>query len=210
MGVPYRASVAGTPRRLPHGHVVVRQGEPTSCLFLVTWGAVRLASVSVHGRELVVGLLGPGDLFGESALLEEPSPVEARVVGAADLVSIPIERLHDLLQRHPATGEELLRLVAARLHRTSRALEEALSADVPTRVSRRLRDLAENHGVAVPDGVRIGLPLSQDELARMVGTTRETVNRALGGLAARGVVRSSAGTVVISDPAALEDDRAAR
>lgn len=209
VGVPFRApfgaSVAGTPRRLPHDEVVVRQGESSTCLFLVTWGAVRLASVTVEGRELVVGLLGAGDLFGESALLDEPSPVQARVVGCADLVPIPVERLHDLLRRHPATGEELLRLVAARLHRTGRALEEAMSADLPTRVSSRLRDLADTHGVAVPEGVRIDLPLSQDELARMVGASREAVNRTLGGLTARGLVSSRSGTVVVADPSALGD-----
>jgi CRP-like cAMP-binding protein len=78
---------------------------------------------------------------------------------------------------------------------------------VTARVSSRLRDLAESHGVRAADGVRINVPLTQDELARMVGASREAVNRTLTGLAARGLVRSRDRTVVIADPAALPTDR---
>jgi CRP-like cAMP-binding protein len=195
---------AGTPRRLPHGDVVLRQGDPATCLFLVTAGAVRLSSVTRDGREVVVALLGAGDVFGECALLGRCSPVEARVVGQTDVVAIAIPVLRDVIERHPATAEELLRLVASRLHRTSRALEEALAGDVPTRVSHRLRDLAEEHGTHSREGVTIRVPLTQEELGRMVGASREAVNRTLGGLAARGLVRSHGGVVVIPDPDALD------
>lgn len=195
---------AGTPRRLPHGEVVVRQGDPATCLFLVTAGVVRLSSVTRDGREVVVALLGGGDVFGECALLGQSSPVEARAVGQTDVVAIPVPVLRDVLERHPATAEQLLRLVASRLHRTSRALEEALAGDVSTRVSHRLRDLAEEHGTPSREGVTIRVPITQEELARMVGASREAVNRTLGGLAARGLVRTHGRTVVIPDLAALD------
>ena len=205
VGVRVRVAAAGMPRRLPHEGIVVRQGEPLECLYLVTRGAVRLSSVTREGREVVVGLLGAGDLFGESALLGEPSPVQARVVGTTDIVTIPLEHLWNVLRHHPGTARELLRLIASRLHRTSRALEETLAGDVPARLSNRLRDLAEAHGMHTPDGVMIRVPLTQEELARMVGASREAVNRTLGGLAARGLVTSKDRTVVIWDPAALDD-----
>jgi CRP-like cAMP-binding protein len=198
---------AGTPRRLPHGEVVLRQGDPATCLFLVSAGAVRLSSVTRDGREVVVALLGTGDVFGESALLGRCSPVEARAVGQTDVVAIAIPVLRDVLERHPATAEQLLRLVASRLHRTSRALEEALAGDVPARISHRLRDLAEEHGTTSREGVTIRVPITQEELGRMVGASREAVNRTLGGLAARGLVRSRGGVVVIPDPDALDAER---
>ncbi|MGZ8606788.1 MAG: Crp/Fnr family transcriptional regulator [Actinomycetota bacterium] len=207
MGVPLGAWAAGTPRRLPHGDVVVRQGDPIECLFLVTSGAVRLASVTADGREVVVGLLGAGEVFGESALLDEPSPVDARAAGSADVVALPIAHLREVLRHSPATSTELLRLVAARLHRTSRALEDSLTGDVPTRLSRRLHDLAEAHGSRSSDGVRIRVPLTQDELARMIGASRETVNRALSGMSSRGLIRSRDRTIVIPDLAALDGPR---
>lgn len=206
MGVPLRSVAGAVPRRLPHGEVVTRQGDPVASLFLVTAGAVRLSAVTVRGREVVVGLLGPGDVFGEVGLLGGPSPVEARAIGAAEVVALPLETLRDLVSRHPATAEELLRLIAHRLHRTSGALRDALAGDVRTRVSRRLHDLAREHGAAEADGVRLTLPLTQEELGRMVGATRETVNRTLGSLAAHGLVRTDGRVVVIPDPDALEPD----
>lgn len=206
MGVPLGAWAAGTPRRLPHGGVVVRQGDPVEALFLVTSGAIRLSSVTRDGREVVVGLLGTGEVFGESALLGEPSPVEARAAGSADVVSLPVDHIREVLRHSPATSAELLRLVASRLHRTSRALEDSLTGDVPTRLSRRLHDLAEAHGSRSAEGVRIRVPLTQDELARMVGASREAVNRTLGGLASRGLVKTSGRSIVIPDPTALQDE----
>ncbi len=191
-------------RRIPHGEVIVRQGDAVTSLYLVSAGAVRLSAVTVSGREVVVGLLCQGDLFGESALLGHPSQVRAQAVGSTTLLALPIPSLRAILERNPRTAEELLRLVAARLHRTSAALEDALSADVPTRVAGRLRDLAIHHGVPSPAGVRLRVPLTQDELARMVGASRESVNRTVGALAARGVVRSSGRRLVITDPGALE------
>jgi CRP/FNR family cyclic AMP-dependent transcriptional regulator len=182
----------------------VRQGDSAACLYLVTAGVVRLSSVRRDGREIVVALLGCGEIFGECALLGRCSPVEARAVGQTDVVAIQVPVLRDVLERHPATAEQLLRLVASRLHRTSRALEEALAGDVPTRVSHRLRDLAEEHGTPSREGVTIRVPITQEELGRMVGASREAVNRTLGGLAARGLVRSHGGVVVIPDPDALD------
>jgi CRP/FNR family transcriptional regulator len=205
VGVPVAVSAAGTPRRLPHGEIVVRQGDRSACLFLVTAGIVRLASVTRDGREVVVALLGRGELFGESSLLGRPSPVEARAVGTTDVVAMPLARIRDVLHHHPSTAEELLRLVAARLHQTSGALEDALAGALATRVSGRLRELAMTHGVARDDGVRIDVPLTREELARMVGATREAVSRTLGTLAARGLVRTEGRTVVLPDPEALDD-----
>ena len=203
VGLPADGTVAGTPRRLPHGEVVIRQGDPVACLFFVTQGAVRLSAVTREGREVVVAILGAGEVFGECALLGSPSPVEARVVGRTDVVAMPVPLLRDVLERHPATAEELLRLVASRLHRTARALGETLSSDVPTRLSQRLRDLAEHHGAPAADGIQIQVPITQEELARMVGASREAVNRTLGGFVAHGLVRKRGRTVVIPNPSAL-------
>jgi CRP/FNR family cyclic AMP-dependent transcriptional regulator len=205
VGVALDRTEGGVTRRLPHGEVIVRQGDAVSSLFLVTSGAVRLSAVTASGREIVVGLLCRGDLFGESALLGDPSLVRAQAVGPTTVLALPIPSLRAMLERTPATAEELLRLIAARLHRTSAALEDAMSADLPSRVVGRLRELADDHGVPGPNGVRLRVPLTQDELARMVGASRESVNRTVSTLAARGVVRSGGGRMVITDPEALRN-----
>ncbi len=198
-----------TPRRFGHGDVITRQGDPVSSLSLVASGVVRLSAVTSAGREIVVGLLGAGQVFGEAALLaeggERSSLVEARAVGSATIVEIPSATLRTVIEGSPATGEELLRLVATRLYRASAALQEALAQDVPTRVSRRLRQLALDHGDRrVGGGVRLRVTLTQGELARMVGASREAVNRSLGVLAARGLVKAEHRTFVIPDVDALE------
>jgi CRP/FNR family transcriptional regulator len=172
-------------------------------MFLVERGAMRLSSVTADGRELVVAVLGEGELFGEAALLEEPSPVEARTVGRTIVVAFDIDVLPLVFRERPETAAQLFRLVAARLHRTERALGEALTADLGTRIAGRLSELADRHGVRAPDGVHLRIPLTQDELARMVGASREAVNRSLRSLAARDLVRTDRRTVVIRDPSAL-------
>lgn len=199
MVVPLDQMEGGVTRRLPHGEVITRQGDAVSSLFVVISGAVRLASVTHSGREIVVGLLCPGDVFGESALLGEASQVHAQAVGPTAVIALPIASLRAMLERNPATTEQLLRLIAARLHRTSAALEDALAASVPARVVGRLMELATYHGDACPAGVRLRVPITQDELARMVGASRESVNRTVGALAERGVLRSRSGRMVISD-----------
>ncbi len=208
MGVPLPDVGGGRPRRLPHGEVITRQGDAVTSLFLVTAGAVRLSAVTARGREVIVGLLGPGDVFGEVGLLGGCSPVEARATGTAEVVALPVETLRDMIVRHPATAEELLRLIAVRLHRTAGALRDALDGDLRTRLSRRLHDLAREHGARGPDGVHLGVPLTQEELAQMVGATREAVNRTLGSLAERGLLLRNGGSIVIRDPETLEPETA--
>lgn len=203
MRAPVSVILAGSPRRLPHDAIVVRQGEPTTTLYLVERGAVRLSSVTADGREIVVAVLGSGDVFGEAALLGEPSPVDARSIGPSILIGFESALLPYVFRENPLTGTELLRLVAARLHRTERALGEALTSDLATRIALRLRELAESHGSPATGGTRIALPLTQEELARMVGASREAVNRSLKTLVSRNLVRTAGREMVIPDPAAL-------
>jgi CRP/FNR family transcriptional regulator len=172
-------------------------------VFVVLEGAVRLSAILPTGREVVVGLLGAGDVFGEVALLGRPSPVEARAVGRVCVELLTAEALDAVVRHSPATASELLRLLASRLHRTSVALQEVLAHDVPTRVSRRLFELARRHGVPGRGGVRLALPLTQEELGRMVGASRESVNKCMADLAARGLVRTEGRRYVITDPEAL-------
>jgi CRP/FNR family transcriptional regulator len=201
--VPASLVLAGSPRRVPHDAVVVRQGDPSSTLFLIERGAVRLSSVTPDGRELVVALLGAGDVFGEAAILGEPSPVEARVIGSAVLVAFDVDAIPTVFERMPATGAQLVRLLASRLHRTERALGDAMAADLGTRLARRIHELARTHGRPEQDGVRIAIPLTQDELARMVGASREAVNRTIRGLVERDLIRTTRREVLVRDPDAL-------
>ena len=195
--------LASPSRRFAHGQALVRQEQAADCLFLVRTGVVRLAAALPSGHEVVVGMLGPGDAFGECALLGDPSPVEARAVGAVEVEVLPLTALQAVLERSPGTATELLRMLASRLHRTTGALEEALAQDVPTRLCRKLCELAHRHGVRDQHGVRLALPLTQEDLGRMIGASRETVNRTLAALVARKLIRTEGRRYVIPDIDAL-------
>jgi CRP-like cAMP-binding protein len=202
MGTPL-AAAASLPRRYDDAAPIVRQGETSTSLFLVTRGIVRISSVLPSGRQVVLALIEPGEVFGESALLGEPSPVEARAVSWAYVLPIDVDALEAVLERNPATTGEVLRLLAGRLRRTSGALEDVLALDVGARVSRRLHDLATRHGVPYGRGVRLGIFVTQEDLGRMVGASRESVNRSFRSLASRGLIHRRGRSVVIPDLAAL-------
>ncbi len=204
VGGPF-GTLDGSPRRIPHGEAIVRQGDAAASVFVVLRGAVRLSAVLPSGREVVVGLLGPGDVFGEAALARDgPSRVTARTMGEVRVSEFPAESLEAVARANPATAAELVRLLAARLHRTSAVLEDALAHDVPTRVSRRLAELARRHGVPHGSAVRVDLPITQEDLGRMVGASRESVNKSIASLARRGLVRTEGRLLVIPDLDALD------
>lgn len=207
-------AIAGAlPRRVWNGTTLVRQGEPTAFVYIVIRGAVRLSAVLLSGREVVLGIVGGGDIFGEAALLEDPtSPVDARAVATTDVLPVSLPALEAVFARRPATATQVVRMLASRLHRTSAALEDALARDVAGRVSRTLSDLASRHGASEPGGVRVRLRITQDEIGKMAGTTRESVNRAIAGLSARGLLHADRDGLVVRDVAALasvpdHDDR---
>lgn len=199
--------VAGsTQRSFARGQTILRQGDPCGCLHVVLEGVVELSVVSPAGREAIVDLLGPGDLFGEGGLFGDPAPssVRAAAVGLCRVAVVPHARLRTMMHTRPDVAVGLLRVVAERLRRTSDSLQDMLLHDAPTRVSRRLAALARDHGRPAPGGTLVDAPLTQSDLARLVGSSRETVNRALAGISAAGLVRVRGGRYLVCDPEGLE------
>jgi CRP/FNR family cyclic AMP-dependent transcriptional regulator len=176
-----RSPGADAPRRYADGATITRQGDHVVRPGLIERGLVRLSAVSADGREIVLGLLGPGDVLDECALLDEPSTVSASVVHEATIRRIGGGTSAD------ADAVQLASALARRLRTTTELLEEAMLHDVRTRLLRRLQDLATGRHA----GIR--LPLTQDELGRMIGASRETVNRALRELAGRGALLAGGG-----------------
>ena len=155
---------------------LIRQGGFGDGLWLVHSGALRAAAVTDAGRELVVDVLGPGDVAGEPPGVA--SPVSVRALRPCRLSSIPPRAAADVL--------------AARAHRAAALAGDLAWLSVRMRVARRLEDLAERFGRPVDDGRLILLPLTQDEIAAIAGTSRESVNRALRSLVAMGTIRIAA------------------
>lgn len=182
------------------------QGESGARCYVIASGAVRISTYHTDGREAVLAVLGAGDVFGELALFDDhPRSADATVIEDAELLSLDRDALRGAVTKHPALAVALLRTLGVRLRRTNEALQDIALFDVPGRVARRLADLADAHGVPADGGTLIDLPLSQENLAQMVGATRESVNKALAGFVRRGLVERRGRRYVVADAQKLRD-----
>jgi CRP/FNR family cyclic AMP-dependent transcriptional regulator len=185
-------------RRFRTGEIVCYQGDPGSTCHIITKGRVRIFLAGEEGRELSVRILGPGEIFGEMALFEG-LPRSANVEALEETQTLELQRdvLLGLLQQSPKLALNLLQALSARLRSSTEDAGELASLTVVERLERQLQKLAEWSGTPVPDGVRIVIPMTQQELATMIGTSRESVNRALVQLRRQGKVRLEKGWIVL-------------
>lgn len=187
-------------RRYRKGSVIFVQGEQGERCFAIVEGAVKISAYHQDGREAVIAVLGPGDVFGELSLFDQAArSADASAIEDTELLSLDANAMTEAIAAHPELGLSLLRVLGRRLRLTNEALQDIAFFDVPGRVARRLADLAEAHGVPEESGTLIDLPLSQESLAQMVGATRESVNKALAALRRRGLVDRMGRKYVVAD-----------
>jgi CRP-like cAMP-binding protein len=186
--------------RLRRGEVLFHEGDPGDKLYVVTDGKVKLGRSSSDGRENLLAILGPGQMFGELSLFD-PGPRSATVTAVTDCTfsSLSHEDMLRWLEGRPAVARGLLAQLAERLRRTNDVVADLVFSDVPGRVAKALLDLAERFGRTADDGVHVNHDLTQEELAQLVGASRETVNKALADFTSRGWLRLEPRSVVIMD-----------
>jgi CRP/FNR family cyclic AMP-dependent transcriptional regulator len=190
---------------LPRGQVLFHEGEPGDRLYVIATGKVKLGRRSADGRENLLSVLGPGEMFGELSLFDPgPRTASATAVADARLLELAHSELVTWLEKHPTVAEHLLGALAARLRRTNENLADLVFSDVPGRVAKALLDLSTRFGQPVEDGMRVAHDLTQEELAQLVGASRETVNKALADFSSRGWVRREGRAVVLLDMQRLE------
>jgi CRP-like cAMP-binding protein len=193
------------PVELSRGDVLFREGEPGDRLYVIAQGKIKLGRRSSDGRENLLSILGPGEMFGELSLFD-PGPRTASASSVSD--SVVYELRHQALvawvNAHPKVATHLLGALARRLRRTNETLADLVFSDVPGRVAKALLDLSTRFGEPSDDGVRVAHDLTQEELAQLVGASRETVNKALADFASRGWVRREGRAVVLLDMDRLE------
>lgn len=197
------ASVA-VRRSLPDGAQLFRLGDPTPGLHLVESGAIKIYTLTESGEERIIDLIGRGGCCGEMGIIDRaPSSAWGETLGPTELWVIPAVELERLMLAHPAFCLSLCRVVVGRLRQTGQQLEEAIRLGARQRVLRTLVRLLEGHGEASPEGIRLGVRLTHEELSRLAGTARETVSRALLDLQDRQVVRFVGRHLEVIDPGAL-------
>ena len=195
----------GRPRRYPAGRVLFAQGERSDHVVLLTGGRVKVFCTTEDGREPVLGLRGEGDLVGDLAAIDEQDTGRTATVVAVEPVTaheITGAEFRAFLTSHPAAAMELLRTVVGRLKTADRRRIEFGGFETTSRLAHLLAELADEDGdTAAPNGIEI--PFSQEELAAMVGASRESVARALARLRAEGLVETRRRGVALVDVAAL-------
>ena len=189
------------------GDVLFHEGDVGDRLYVVLTGKVKISRVAPDGRENVVAVMGPGEIFGELSLFDPgPRTATAAAVTDGELAVLAHDALRPWLTNNSEVAVELLRLLARRLRRTTDTLADLVFSDVPGRVAKSLLALADRFGVDGDEGtVRVEHGLTQSELAQLVGASRETVNKALADFAERGWLRVDGKSVVL-----LDRDRLAR
>jgi CRP-like cAMP-binding protein len=185
-------------RRYDAGEVIFHEGEPgTTCYFLLE-GHVRVYGVDAEGHELAINLLRPGEIFGEMALFENlPRSASVAAIDPVEVVELDQDALMRCLRQSPALAFSLLQALSERLRSTTVEAERLARLPVPERLLLRLQRLAQLSGRAVAGGVQVHPPLTQQELAALVGTSRESVNRALVRLRQEGKLRTEGGWITL-------------
>lgn len=185
---------------LRRGEILFGEGDEGDQLYVVIEGKIKLGRRSVDGRENLIAILGPGQMFGELSFFDPgPRSATATAVTDVELRSLGHSALNPVLQSHPDVAYALLNQLAGRLRRTNEVVGDLVFSDVPGRVSKALLDLASRFGRQADDGIHVNHDLTQEELAQLVGASRETVNKALADFASRGWLRLEPRSVIILD-----------
>lgn len=189
-----------SPTHMERGDVLFREGDQGASLFIIGEGKVKLGRTSADGRENLVAILGPGEMFGELSLFDPgPRTMTATAVAETQVVALGNDSLTEILTGRPEVAKSLLAALAQRLRRTNEHLADLVFTDVPGRVAKALLDLSRRFGTPVDGGVLVAHDLTQEELAQLVGASRETVNKALADFATRGWLKLEARAVMLID-----------
>ena len=187
---------------VPHSYgkdaIVVGHEEPGDALYIIASGRAKAVLLGESGREMILYLFRPGDFFGEMSILDN-QPRSATVQAVEDTTVLVLKREAFLrhLRDHPTTAISILQEMSSRLRRADEVIGSLALLDVYGRVARMLRELADRDGEETEEGIFIKERPTQQDIAAMIGTSRETVSRALNDFAKRGYVEMSGKSILL-------------
>lgn len=193
-------------RSFPKGSTVFSEGEPVAGLYFLMLGRLKIIRRSVDGQESIIHVLRTGEIFGGAAFFDR-GPLPATAETLADSVVGVLERrdLEELLRQRPQVAMKMLEAMGERLRETQRRLAGLSRQDVSSRLAEVLLILGRKFGTAAGAELRLGAPLTHQELADLIGSSRETVSRILGDFRRRGLVEITREAWVLKRVAELEE-----
>jgi CRP/FNR family cyclic AMP-dependent transcriptional regulator len=184
-------------RRYPRKATIFNWGDPSDLLFVLKEGVVHLCSVSEIGEKTILHILKPDAIFGELLFSEERRALTA-IAGTDVLVTVITRKnLVKILRSIPVVTENLIRLLARRVAKVEKEFTDFRHSWSYNRLARVLLALAGEHGVETPNGTRITLRLTHEDLAKLIGTTRETVTTQINRFRRKGLVRREGGFLLV-------------
>jgi CRP/FNR family cyclic AMP-dependent transcriptional regulator len=194
-----------TTRHLKTRDVLCRKGDPGNQLYGIVSGSLKVATTGTDGKEVLFGLMGPGEVLGEIALLDgKPRSATVTAVESTELLTLHRRELIPFLEKNPRAAISLACVLAARVRQLSDRAEDRQTMPLPGRIAKRLLGLAETHGKHPIVGGPVEVRMPQQDLADLVGSTRESVNKQLRAWEQEGFVELGRGRVVLKKPEALE------
>jgi CRP/FNR family cyclic AMP-dependent transcriptional regulator len=191
---------AGKARRFPRGEPIYLPADEASSVLLLVSGRAKICHLTPDGKQSILAFIEPGELFGELAILEHGKRDEyAEAVETSVVVMIPADVIQQLLERCPTVSLGVTKLFGLRRKRIERRLKNLLFLSNRERLTHLLLELAEQYGARQADGVRLRIQLSHQDLANIIGSTRETVTVVLGELQQEGLVEIGRRRVVLKD-----------
>ncbi|HEY6542836.1 MAG TPA: Crp/Fnr family transcriptional regulator [Ktedonobacteraceae bacterium] len=168
-------------RTFRSGEVIFHRDDPGQVLYMIKDGKVKICIISPDGQEISLAVFGKGECFGEFALLDGlPRSADAIALEKVECYTLQRSDFHNAIMKNPKIAIQVLEALTKRLRNTDNMVEDLIFLDVYGRVAKKLLELADAHGVKTDDGVRIEVRLTQQELASMVGASRESVNKVMG------------------------------
>ncbi len=191
-------------RRYRAGMTLFREGERLEDVSAVLSGHVKVSYFTDEGQEIVVAIRGPGELLGHLEAIDgEPAAATGTALGVVETMVVRAESFTEFLQEYPRVALVVMRILSRVVRDATRRRIQYGSLDTTGRVAARLADLADQYGEASGDGVRIALRLTQEELAALIGVSREAVSKALRTLRERGWIETHRRGVTVLNRDAL-------
>lgn len=196
-----RIERVGKARQFSRGAPIYLPADEASSVLLLASGRAKICHLTAEGKQSILAFIEPGELFGELALLEpgEKRDEYAEALEKSTVVLIPAADLQELVERHPTVSLGITKLFGLRRKRIEQRLKNLLFLSNRERLTHLLLELAERYGKAFDDGIKLGIQLSHQDLANVIGSTRETVTVVLGELQQEGLIAIGRKRIVIRD-----------
>ncbi|WP_241698380.1 Crp/Fnr family transcriptional regulator [Flaviflexus huanghaiensis] len=194
-----------TEETLRRGESLFHEGDSGEHLFIIVDGKIKLGHAADDGRENLIAILGPGEIIGELSLFDKGKrSTSATAVAPTTLLALSHVDLMRFIDGNPDMAKHMLAQLAQRLRKTNEQMADLVFADVPGRVAKALLDLARRFGERTQEGVYVAHDLTQEEIAHLVGASRETVNKSLADFVSRGWIRLEGRAVTLIEIGRLE------